>query len=64
MPQRGVGRPRGMKFCDRISVTLRIDRELWQDFQEKEALGIIEDRTALINQLIKEKLVEISTRET
>ncbi len=56
MPKRRVGRPKGMRFCDRISVTLRIDRELWDQFRLKESEGLIEDRTATINNWLKEKL--------
>lgn len=59
MPERRVGRPKGMKFCDRISVTLRIDRDLWEQFRTKESSGLIEDRTAIINKWLREKLGEL-----
>jgi uncharacterized protein (DUF4415 family) len=59
MPDRRVGRPKGMKFCDRISVTLRIDRDLWEQFRLKESSGFIKDRTAIINQWLREKLDEL-----
>ena len=49
MPHRRVGRPKGARHCDRVSVTLRIDRELWEHFRQGEAAGLIEDRTATIN---------------
>jgi hypothetical protein len=49
MPDRHVGRPRGTRHCDRISVTLRIDRELWEQFKRGESEGRIRDRTATIN---------------
>ena len=49
MPHRHVGRPKGARHCDRVSVTLRIDRELWEHFRQDEAAGLIEDRTATIN---------------
>jgi uncharacterized protein (DUF4415 family) len=62
-PTRRVGRPKGLRFSDRVSVTLRIDRDLWQDFQEKESLGAIEDRTALINEILREKLAELDRVE-
>ncbi|MDE2888430.1 MAG: hypothetical protein OXR72_09440 [Gemmatimonadota bacterium] len=55
MPDRRVGRPKGSFHCDRVSVTLRIDRELWDDFRRLEAEGAIQDRTATINALIREK---------
>jgi hypothetical protein len=49
MPHRHVGRPKGARHCDRVSVTLRIDRELWEQFKREEAEGRIRDRTATIN---------------
>jgi hypothetical protein len=49
MPHRRVGRPKGARHCDRVSVTLRIDRELWEQFRQDEAAGLIADRTAAIN---------------
>ena len=55
MPARRVGRPKGSCHCDRVSVTLRIDRDLWEDFRRLEAVGAIQDRTAIINALIREE---------
>jgi len=48
-----------MALCDRVSVTLRIDRDLWEQFQKRENQGLIEDRTAVINQWLREKLAEL-----
>src|SRR5262249_15679401 len=45
MPDRKVGRPRGSRVCDRLSVTIRVDRPLWEEFRRYEELGRIEDRT-------------------
>lgn len=59
MPDRRVGRPKGSTTTDRISVTLRIDRELWERFKRAEASGLIEDRTSMINAWITEKLEEL-----
>lgn len=56
MPHRHVGRPKGSRHCDRVSVTLRIDRELWDQFRQGEAEGVIEDRTATINAWLREML--------
>lgn len=56
MPDRRVGRPKGTRLCDRVSVTLRIDRALWEQFQSDEESGLIEDRTATINSWLREKL--------
>ena len=53
MPNRRVGRPRGARHCDRVSVTLRIDRELWERFKKFESAGLIEDRTARINACLR-----------
>lgn len=59
LPDRRVGRPKGMRFCDRVSVTLRIDRDLWEEFRLKESTGLIDDRTATINSWLREKLAEV-----
>jgi len=59
MPSRRVGRPKGTSTTDRVSVTLRIDRELWQTFKTAEQRGVIDDRTATINRWIAEKLREL-----
>jgi hypothetical protein len=48
-PHRQVGRPKGARHCDRVSVTLRIDRALWDQFKRDETEGRIKDRTATIN---------------
>jgi uncharacterized protein (DUF4415 family) len=56
MPHRQVGRPKGARHCDRVSVTLRIDRELWEQFKQDEVEGIIQDRTATINSWFREML--------
>src|SRR5262245_32920351 len=44
-PHRAVGRRKGTCLSDRVSVTLRLDRELWEHFQALEDAGTIEDRT-------------------
>ena len=61
MPDRRVGRPKGTTRTDRTSVTLRIDRELWERFRQAEADEKIKDRTATINQWIAEKLNELES---
>jgi hypothetical protein len=58
-PDRAVGRRKGTKLTDRVSVTLRFDREVWQHFTGLEEEGAIEDRTATINAWFREKLVEL-----
>jgi len=60
MPNRRVGRPKGTTTTDRVSVTLRIDRKLWEAFKSAEERGAIADRTASINELISEKLRELN----
>jgi hypothetical protein len=62
-PGRRVGRRKGTRLCDRVSVTLRLDRDLWQDFRSKESSGIIEDRTATINAWLREKLAQLAREE-
>jgi hypothetical protein len=56
MPHRHVGRPKGARHSDRVSVTLRIDRELWEQFKRGESEGRIKDRTATINFWFREML--------
>src|SRR5882724_1572173 len=56
MPHRQVGRPKGARHCDRVSVTLRIDRVLWEQFKRDESEGRIRDRTATINLWFHEML--------
>ena len=56
MPSRSVGRPTGSRQCDRVSVTLRLDRELWDRFRQDEAAGSISDRTALVNDWFRKML--------
>ncbi len=63
MPDRRVGRPKGTRLSDRVSVTLRIDRELWERFQLDEGQGLIEARTAMINRWLREKLDELEQAE-
>jgi len=63
MPDRRVGRPKGTRLCDRVSVTLRIDRGLWERFQLDEDRGLIEDRTAMINTWLREKLDDLEEAE-
>ena len=58
-PDRAVGRRKGTKLCDRVSVTLRLDREIWEHFLGLEEAGVIDDRTGLINGWFREKLAEL-----
>ena len=58
-PRRNVGRPKGSRTCDRVSVTLRIDRELWKEFLSNEASGVIAERTGTINRWLREKLDQL-----
>ncbi len=59
MPARAVGRPKGSRVYDRVSVTLRIDRELWEQFKVLEGAGMIPDRTATINRWFAAKVAEL-----
>ena len=61
MPERRVGRPKGTQTTDRVSVTLRIDRELWEKFRSLEKTGLITDRTGTVNKWIAEKLDELDS---
>lgn len=62
-PDRAVGRRKGTKLCDRVSVTLRLDRDMWEHFLGLENAGVIADRTALINGLIRAKLAQLDEDE-
>ena len=64
MPHRRVGRPKGARHCDRVSVTLRIDRELWEQFRQDESEGLIKDRTATINTWFREMLDKLKRTKT
>ncbi len=61
-PDRAVGRKKGTKLYDRVSVTLRFDREVWEQFLGLEDAGVIEDRTGLINKWFREKLAKLDRR--
>lgn len=58
-PDRAVGRRKGTKLTDRVSVTLRLDRSLWEHFLGLEEEGIIANRTGTINAWLREKLVQL-----
>jgi hypothetical protein len=58
-PDRAVGRRKGTKLSDRVSVTLRLDRDLWELFLALEEDRVIEDRTGLINATLREKLAKL-----
>jgi hypothetical protein len=59
-PDRAVGRRKGTRLCDRVSVTLRLDRDLWQHFLTLQDAGTIEDRTATINGWFRENLAKLA----
>jgi uncharacterized protein (DUF4415 family) len=63
MPDRPVGRRKGTRLCDRVSVTLRIDRNVWEQFRAAETSGMISDRTATINRWLRQKLGELERGE-
>ena len=64
MPHRRVGRPQGARHCDLVSVTLRIDRELWERFRQDESAGLIEDRTATINMWFRDMVDKLKRTKT
>jgi hypothetical protein len=59
-PDRAVGRRKGTKLYDRVSMTLRFDREVWEEFLALESAGTIQDRTATINEWFREKMTELN----
>lgn len=62
MPHRQVGRPRGSTVCDRVSVTIRLDRDVWEQFREAERQGYVTDRTHMLNTWLREGLGRITPR--
>ena len=52
MPGRRVGRPKGSRQCDRISVTLRFDKALWHRFLLLEKDGKTGPRVELFNRML------------
>jgi hypothetical protein len=51
-PGRRVGRPKGSRQCDRISVTLRFDKALWHRFLSLEQEGKTGARVELFNRML------------
>lgn len=51
-PHRAVGRPRGC-ITQRTSVTLRIDRSLWDRFRALERHGVIDNRGKWFHRLLE-----------
>src|SRR5262249_24499021 len=56
MPHRKVGRPVGSKVSDRLSVIFRVDRALWHEFLAAEQVGLVRDRTSVINECLRSVL--------
>jgi len=46
----------GSKVSDRLSVIFRIDRALWSEFLAAEEVGVIGDRTSVINECLRSVL--------
>lgn len=63
MPERNVGRPKGAKTVDRVSVTLRFDRDVWDRFIAEEQRGRIRARTEVVNSWFREKLAAMDEGE-
>src|SRR5262249_29221307 len=58
-PDRAVGRKKGTKLYDRVSVTLRFDRDVWERFLSLEQEGLIDNRTGKINEWFREKMAQL-----
>lgn len=58
-PDRSVGRRKGTKFRDRVTVTFRLDRDLWEDFMRLLEAGCIEDRNSVVNSWFREMLARL-----
>ena len=57
-PLRRVGRPRGT-IVDRVTVSVRLDRELWDAFRDAESEGLITARSETINTWLREGLTKL-----
>jgi hypothetical protein len=62
MPARKVGRPRG-QTVDRISVTVRLDRTLWDRFRKLEAKGDIDDRAGFLETALTHAIRRLGGRK-
>jgi hypothetical protein len=60
MPERKVGRPKGSRVGDRISVTFRLERTVWEAFLEKERSGHIPNRTQVLNNALRDILLNLA----
>ena len=61
MPDRRVGRPQGTTTSNRVSVTLRINAQLWARFRAAEQAGLITDRNVLLESCLTETLDRIES---
>ena len=57
-PLRRVGRPRGATV-DRVTVNVRLDRELWNAFKAAETEGLITGRSETINAWLRDGLTRL-----
>jgi hypothetical protein len=62
MPVRNGGRPFGSKVSDRISVTVRLDRNLLERLKLAATIGTISDRTEFLNEVIEGALSTLGRR--
>lgn len=63
MPNRKVGRPKGSRVSDRVSVTFRVDRDIWDNFRALEQSGKIQDRVHVMNQCLQHVIDEVGAPE-
>lgn len=63
MPGRKVGRPPG-QTVDRVSVTVRLDRALWDRFRKLEAKGAIEDRSDFLEAALTHAIRRLGGRKS
>lgn len=62
-PDRGVGRRKGTKLRDRVTVSFRIDRDLWEELMRLVEAGRVGDRNTVVNAWFREKLIDVPGRE-
>jgi ribosomal protein L24 len=64
MPERKVGRPKGSIRADRVSVTFRIERTLWESYLQAERKGALPERNVLIDEMVKKCLKDAERTRT
>jgi hypothetical protein len=63
MPRRKVGRPPG-QTVNRLSVTVRLDRGIWEQFRKLESKDVIKDRSDFLEKALMQAFRRLGGRHT